>query len=144
MPSSKYLQPSPFEFIRTNLNSRHCICHPAAKESFCIIIVVSVILIPLKVLLSGKHLFSSILLPVSNKDQRSSIKLHVVTQEPSRSLQRGSPGFHSQLSKYQQKYQCGSKFSCTSGSQNTSSALGSSSFNLDVYSGKKKQLSGQL
>lgn len=79
MPSSKYLQPSPFEFIRTNLNSRHCICHPAAKESFCIINVVSVILILLKVLLSGKHLFCSILLPVSNKDQRSSIKLHVVT-----------------------------------------------------------------
>lgn len=33
MPSSKYLQPSPSQFIRTNLNLRCCICYPAAKES---------------------------------------------------------------------------------------------------------------
>lgn len=77
MPSSKYLQPSPSEFIRTNLNLRHCICYPAVKESYCIINVVSVI--PLKLLLSGKHLFCSVVLPVSNKDQRSSIELHVVS-----------------------------------------------------------------
>lgn len=75
MPSSKYLQ----RLIRTNLNSRHCICYPAVKESQCIINVVSVILTPLKLLLSGRHLFCSVVLPVSNKDQRSSTELHVAS-----------------------------------------------------------------
>lgn len=86
MPSSKYLQLSPSKFIRINLNSRHCICLFAVKESYCIIKIVSGILIPPKNLLSGKHSFRSVLLPVSNKDQRSSMKLRVVTSEPSRSL----------------------------------------------------------
>lgn len=41
MPSSKYLQPSPFEFLRTNLNWRHWICYPAAEDSYSYLTLVS-------------------------------------------------------------------------------------------------------